>query len=127
MKIPAINNNLFVQNNHTKQSNPSFQRIRKDIALSEKISHIIPLSDTGDIILIGKSFESAIEGVKNSLGEFSEVIKRILHIKASVAVPMAISLDKDGDFQCVLFFYSSSFFFFSSSLLTIFCTRACYK
>ncbi len=101
MKIPAINNNLFVQNNSTKQYNPSFQRIRKDVALSEKISHIIPLSDTGDIILIGKNFESAIEGVKNSLGEFSEVIKRILHIKASVAVPMAISLDKDGDFQCV--------------------------
>ena len=72
MKIPAINNNLFVQNNSTKQYNPPFQRIRKDVALSEKISHIIPLSDTGDIILIGKNFESAIEGVKSSLGEFQK-------------------------------------------------------
>lgn len=101
MRIPAINNNLFVQNNHTKQSNPSFQRIRKDIVLSEKISHVIPLSENGDIIVVGKSFDSAMKGLKKTLGEFSDIIKRILHIKASIAVPMAISMDKDGEFQCV--------------------------
>lgn len=101
MRIPAISNNFSVRKNNIEQKNPSFQKIRKDALLSEKISHVIPLSENGDIIVVGKSFESVMKGLKKTLGEFSDIIKRILHIKASIAVPMAISIDKDGEFQCV--------------------------
>ena len=98
MRIPAVNDNLFIYNNNTK---PSFQKIRKDVSLSDKISHVIPLSETGDVITIGKNYDAVMRGVKNSLSEFYGVIKRVLHIQASVSIPMAFSMDKDGDIQCV--------------------------
>ena len=101
MRIPAISNYYIVRNNNKNVTAPSFQKIKKDVKLSNKISQLIPLSENGDVITIGKNFETVVDGLKNTLSAYTGIIKRILHIKAAVSVPMAISIDEDGDFQCV--------------------------
>ena len=101
MRIPAISNYYCVRNENKNAITPNFQRIKKDVTLSNKISQVIPLSENGDIIVVGKSFENIIDGVKKTLSQYSGIIKRVLHIKASVSNPMAITICDDGDFQCV--------------------------
>ena len=101
MRIPAISNYYSANKENKTIITPSFQRIKKDVTLSNKISQVIPLSEIGDIIVVGKSFDTILDGMKKNISEFSGIIKRILHIKAAVSVPMAISIDEDGDFQCV--------------------------
>ena len=86
MRIPAISNYYIVRNNNKNVTAPSFQKIKKDVKLSNKFSQLIPLSENGDVITIGKNFETVIDGLNKyidreiyrNLNELQEFVARLV-------------------------------------------------
>ena len=104
MKIPTINNSLYSNREKSQltSNRVSFLRKTKNAKIvSDKISTILPSMKLGDVVTVGKDIASVKEGLQKAILQFNCTIKRIFHIVASVAVPMAITIDDEDDFKCI--------------------------
>ena len=106
MKIPAINIGLqYVSLNReaqVKEASPVFKKNSREVRiLEDKVSHILPLMKFGDVITVGKDISKVRDGLRKTLLQFNSAIKRIFHIDAPLAEPIAIAIDDESDFKCV--------------------------
>lgn len=112
MKIQSISGFGLPCNNKNQKKNPLFSHVNfegsltvkqlKKFPLEKKLTHMFDNCSTGDLVVVGKSFQEIHKGLTKAIENFNEVIKRILFIKhGGISVPLAFGKDSDEELACV--------------------------
>ena len=74
----------------------------KKYPLEKKLTYMFSGCGINDLVVVGKNFAEVYNGLKKTITNFNDVIKRILFVKhGGLSVPLAFGLNSDEMWSCI--------------------------